>query len=201
MIRQIPAGRPGVLEAGCLVLGPVFLAASTFFWNQGQYGITGGTLLVVSMCFWIPAFAGLFRLLEPESPGYRVAGYLCAVAGCISGASFGMVGVLTATFHVSHGAFLAGAAAHGLAYNILLFWSGPLFPLSLLTLGLVLGIKRKIAWPVAGLICLGAVAFPLSRIPRIVLLAHLADLLLVIPLVWTGCRNLTAAAGTRSHKS
>jgi hypothetical protein len=36
------------------------------------------------------------------------------------------------------------------------------------------------------LICVAAIAFPVSRIPRIRLVAHVADVLLLVPLAYTG---------------
>jgi hypothetical protein len=36
------------------------------------------------------------------------------------------------------------------------------------------------------LLALGAIAFPVSRIPRIEILAHIADLLLLIPMIRIG---------------
>ncbi len=36
------------------------------------------------------------------------------------------------------------------------------------------------------LLCLGAITFPLSRIPRIEMVAHIADILFLIPVVYLG---------------
>jgi hypothetical protein len=43
------------------------------------------------------------------------------------------------------------------------------------------------------LLCIAAIAFPVSRIPRIDLLAHLADVLLLVPLAYTGLGLLKSA--------
>jgi len=32
-----------------LILAPLLQAVSTFFWNGGEYGVTGGTILIFSM--------------------------------------------------------------------------------------------------------------------------------------------------------
>jgi hypothetical protein len=37
---------------------------------------------------------------------------------------------------------------------------------------------------------LGAIAFPVSRIPRIELIAHMADFLLAVPVWWIGWQYL-----------
>jgi hypothetical protein len=63
--------------------------------------------------------------------------------------------------------------------NIVLFWSGPAFPLSLLFLGIMLIIRKIVPVYVGVLIALGGVAFPVSRIIRIDWIAHISDLLLL----------------------
>jgi hypothetical protein len=50
---------------------------------------------------------------------------------------------------------------------------------------------------VAVLLGIGAIAFPLGRVPEIQALLHLSDLLLFIPLAWIGLRYLTDATPSR----
>ena len=73
-----------------------------------------------------------------------------------------------------------------LSFNLSLFWPGPLFPLSLLVLGINLIRSKSIEWWVGVLICLSAIVFPLSRIPRIPFIAHFANALLLIPMLYIG---------------
>lgn len=189
-----------------LIIAPLAFGASTFFWRNGEYGVTGGTILVLSMIFWIPAFIGLFELLKDKMPRYTSIGYLIAIYGCISGVNFGMVGVFSEVFSISHDTYLSVAAKHSFAFNLLLFWSGPLFPLSLLILGINLIRKKAIQVWTGVLICLGAIAFPVSRIPRIEFIAHFADLLLVTPLSYIGVQyilnpqNLSSVKQDRNEK-
>jgi hypothetical protein len=178
------------LLGSSMIIAPLVFGASTFFWKNGEYGVTGGTILVLSMIFWIPAFMGLFGFLKDKMPAYTSIGFLIATYGCISGVSFGMVGVFSEAFQISHDVYLGEAAKQPLAFNLLLFWSGPLFPLSLLILGINLFRKKVIPTWTAVLICLGAVAFPLSRIPRIEVIAHIADILLAMPLSYIGLQYL-----------
>ena len=173
-----------------MIIAPLIFGASTFFWKNGEYGVAGGTILVLSMIFWIPAFIGLFELLKDKMPNYTSIGFLVATFGCISGANFGMVGVFSEAFQISQDTYLGQAAKQPLAFNLLLFWSGPFFPLSLLILGINLLRKKVVPAWTAVLICLGAIAFPLSRIPRIETVAHVADILLVIPLLYIGLQYL-----------
>jgi hypothetical protein len=53
-------------------------------------------------------------------------------------------------------------------------------PSGLLLLALLLAGRRLVPLWTAGLLALGAIAFPLSRTPRIDLLAYLADGLIVV---------------------
>ncbi|MFY1672495.1 hypothetical protein ACN27G_21415 [Plantactinospora sp. WMMB334] len=47
------------------------------------------------------------------------------------------------------------------------------------------------------LLCLGALAFPLSRISREAAVAHVADLLLLLPFLYLGVRALRGRSGSR----
>ena len=173
-----------------LIIAPLIFGISTFFWQNGEYGVNGGTMLAVATIFWILAFMGLFDLLKEKSPRYATWGLLIAIAGCISGANFGFVGVYSEVFNISHQNYIQQLSKYPVSANILLFWSGPLFPLSLLVLGIMLGKTRSVPLWVAISISVAAILFPLSRIPRIEWIAHLADGLLMVPLAFTGWKYL-----------
>ena len=70
---------------------------------------------------------------------------------------------------------------------------GILFPISLLTLSV--GLFRTGVAPtwVAALLGIGAIAFPVGHIGSMQLVQHLAESLLLVPLVWLGLRCLTGA--------
>jgi len=189
---------PRLLGAS-LIIAPLLFSASTFFWKNGEYGVTGGTIMTLSIVFWIPAFIALFNKLKDKMPGYCSIGLLVAIYGCISGVSFGFVGVFSEAFNISHQTYLEAASRYPLSFNLIFFWSGPLFPLSLLVLGINLVRKKVIpAW--AGiLICLGAISFPVSRIPRIELIAHIADVLLAIPLIFIGYSYIIKPVESNTH--
>lgn len=188
-----------IFSGVCMIAAPLLQAISTFFWEEsGQQGITGGTLVVLSIIFWIPAFIGLFDLLREKTLLYATWGRLPAIYGCVGGALFGFRDVYAATFHIAHQTELQAFSAHQWAYNLTIFFPGYLFVLSLLVLGLVLTWKRMIPWWIGVLLCLGAVAFPISRIPRIELIAHVADALLFIPFLYLGWSFLMAqSAGSQ----
>ena len=173
-----------------LIVAPLWFAVSTFFWTDGEYSVPSATLIVFSMFFWIPALTGLFGLLKTRMPHYAVWGLWIAVYGCISGCCFAFLGYLTTIFNISHQDYLLALSQHPVSSQILLFATGPLFPLSLLLLGINFIRTKTVHLWIGLLFCLGAIAFPLSRIPRIEFVAHIADVLLLIPSVYIGINFL-----------
>jgi len=174
-----------------LVMAPFLLSLSTFFWSNGEYSVPSATLIILSMFFWIPALTGLFALLKEKMPRYAVYGLWVAVLGCISGVCFAFLGYLATVFNISHEVYLKQLAEYPLTSQLLLFATGPLFPLSLMLLGINL-IRTGSALIIGLLIFLGGVAFPASRILREPLLAHLSDLRLLIPCIIVSFRLVTA---------
>ena len=180
-----------------LIFAPTLFAASTFFWIRAdgrvEYGAVGGTLIAVATAFWVPAFAGLFGLVKERMPRFAAWGWLVAVYGCIGGAAFGLEGLFAEAFRLPHDVRRDAWARFPTAFDLTLFWPGPLFPLSLLVLGAVLMRTRSVAPWVGALLCLAGIAFPASRIPRIDLVAHAADLLMLVPLAHVGMSYLRSA--------
>jgi hypothetical protein len=170
------------VEGFCLIIAPVLFAASTFFWRNGEYGVEAAMLIIFSMFFWIPALRSLFSLVKNEMPRYAVWGLWIAVFGCISGVCFAFLGYLVTVLNISHEQYLNLLTNYPVTSQILLFGSGPLFPLSLLVLGISLIVKRSVPVWMGILFCLGAISFPLGRIPpRTPWIAHITDLALVAP--------------------
>jgi hypothetical protein len=173
-----------------LIVAPALFALSTFYWVQVdqrvEYGVIGGTIIVMATVFWIPAFIGLFDLVRQSLPRYSTWGLMVAIYGCMGGAAFGLEGVFAEAFRIPHSVRQEAWGQFPLMFNLTFFWPGPLFPLSLLVLGISLIRTRSIPRWSALLICVAALAFPVSRIPRIDLVAHAADFLLLVPLAFTG---------------
>jgi hypothetical protein len=180
------ATRPHKIYGLALILAPLFQTLSGFFWINGEYGATGGTLIFIATVFWIPALIALFGLVKDRMPNYAAWGLLIAVTGFISGSNFAMVGVFSEIFSIPHQSYLDGFEKYPLSTNILLFWPGPLAPLSLVILGIVLLRTKTVDSWIAILITAGGIAFPASRIARIEWTAHIADMLLFIPLATLG---------------
>lgn len=169
-----------------LLAAPLLFASSTFFWQNGEYSTTSATLIVLSMFFWMPAFKGLFEKLSTRMPRYARWGYWVAIWGCISGICFAMLGYLATAFAISHETYLQTLSHYPVSSQLLLFASGPIFPLSLLILGINLLRTKTVTTVVGLLLCAGALAFPVSRISRIEWIAHVADALLIIPCIILG---------------
>ena len=72
-----------------------------------------------------------------------------------------------------------------------LFILGLQFPVSLLTLSIGLFRTGVVPIWVALLLGLGAVAFPVGHVGSIQLVQHVAETLLLVPLLWLGLRSLT----------
>jgi hypothetical protein len=177
-----------------LIVAPTLFAGSTFYWvrinERVEYGSIGGTLITLATVFWIPAFFALFGLFKAKWPRFATWGPLVAVYGCIGGAAFGLEGVFAEALRIPHDVRREAWAQFPTTFNLTFFWPGPLFPLSLLILGIMM-MRAKAARPWVGiLLCLGGVAFPVSRIPRIEWVAHAADGLLFIPLAHMGLEFL-----------
>jgi len=169
------------LEGFSLIIAPSLLAASSFFWRNGEYGVEGATMLILSLFCWIPALKCLFAFVEKKMPRYSILGYWIAVFGCISGVCFAFLGYLATIFNISHTEYLLELNSYPVTSQILLFGSGPLFPLSVLILGLMLIVNKVISIWIALLLCVGAILFPVSRILRVEWLAHIADIIFFIP--------------------
>lgn len=181
---------PHRMYACCLFLAPLLQTISGFFWKNNEYGATGGTLLVLSTVFWIPGLIVLFNLVKDKMPNYAAWGLLISIAGFISGANFGFLGVMADVFNISHEQYLTAFKEYPVSSNILLFQSGPLAPLSLVVLGIVLLTTKSIKPYLAVLIIAGGASFPIGRILRNEWITHLSDLLLLVPLFMLGIRLL-----------
>jgi hypothetical protein len=174
-----------------LILAPLLQFISGFFWVHHEYGVAGGTLLFLSMIFWIPSLIALFELVKYKMPHYAAWGLLIAIAGFISGANFAMVGVISEIFAIPHESYLRGFENYKWSSGILLFQTGPLAPLILLILGWIL-LRTKSADPLFDIsIMAGAILFPVSRITRTEWITHVCDLFLLVPLSIMGARILS----------
>ncbi|GAA4465096.1 hypothetical protein [Phytohabitans houttuyneae] len=172
---------PSPLARACLAGGPALLAASTFFWSDGRYGPAGGTLLVLAMPLWTYGIVALLDRMRADLPRYAAVVLLLTLVGAMGGAAFGFQGFFESVYGLDEQTSLAALDAHPVTAGILLWGLGPMFPAALFALGAGLVRTRRLPRPVALLLCAGALLFPVSRIPRVEWVAHLVDLVLLVP--------------------
>ncbi|WP_345354561.1 hypothetical protein [Actinoallomurus liliacearum] len=172
----------------CLVMGPALQGISTFYWTDRYQGITAGTLIVAATTCWLVGLVAVYRLIEPRVPRYAAIALPVAIYGCVGGASFGLQGMHEELFNVSHTEAVRLIEQHPAAAYVTFWFAGPAFPLSLFVLGVVLTRIRAVPWPIGVLLFGSAIAFPISRVPREIAIAHLADLALLVPFAYLGAR-------------
>jgi hypothetical protein len=179
---QTKTSSTSFFESTTLLAAPLVFAFSTFFWHNGEYDPRGATLLIIALLCWIPAFHFLFGLVKPSMPLYAQWGWLAALYGCISGVCFAFLGYIATTLNIQHDTYIKALEQYPISSGILLFWAGPLFPLSLIILsGVLYRVNAAPGW-VCLVLAVGAILFPLSRIQRIEWLAHISDLLVLLAL-------------------
>ena len=190
------------VTAVALVLGPVGSATATYFWEDGRYGVTGGTILVLSMVVWTYGMLGLLEQVRRRLPRFGAVMLPVVLLGMLGGYAFGFQGFFEAVFHASAGESLAALEPYPVAANLLLWLPGPMMPVSLMLLGAGLGYRRVVPIWIGAVLCVAGALFPLSRIPRIDLVAHLADGLLVVAflgLAWWYATDRISGRGESDH--
>jgi len=169
------------MQGVCLVLGPATFAASTFFWlPTGTYGATSGALIGVGLALWTFGLIGVVEDLRTRLPIVSGVILLTLIFGAFGGAAFGVRGLYDELFGFTREASIQAVTTFPLAADVIFYWPGPLFPLSLLMIGIALARTRIVPLWTAGLVCAVGIAFPFSRIPRIGWMAHVVDAAIVV---------------------
>lgn len=160
-----------------LVLGPLFGVASSLAWLADAQEWRG------ILSFWMVVFLGvglsgilLRRLSEPAPVAAAVVG-LTLAAGLAAGAAYSAETAIVDVFGIDR---LNNEGA--ISSVLLLRLPGLMLPLSILALAWFSLRHRTIDRIPAFLLALGAVAFPVSRIPEIAGIALVSDLLLLAAL-------------------
>ena len=181
----------------CLIAGALLLAPATYFEYSQDLIFWSGAVGLLLFALLVQGLLGVARLLRRGAPRLSVVAGLLATAGCVSGATF-----QTALMH-EWAARTAGTpealmaaimeTTEGRVFPVL-FILGCLFPVSLVTLSV--GLFRTGPAPVwvAALLGIGAIAFPIGHVGSIQVIQHLAETLLLVPLVWLGLRSFAGAA-------
>ena len=109
----------------------------------------------------------------------------------MTGSNFAFVGIMSEIFNISHQSYIEGFSKYPVSSNLLLFQSGPLAPLSLIVLGIVLLRTRSVQSSIAILVMLGGITFLLGLIFCTPWVAHITDALPIVLLAILGLRILT----------
>jgi hypothetical protein len=167
-----------------LIVGQGMLTLSSFFWNEGgNYSVNGSTILILAMVFWAIGFIGIFGSFKSRFPLYSRVGLIYAFYGCVGGIAFGYEGFYSTILGVTEKIGLEAYARFPVQANLVLYWAGPAFPLTLIILGVLIVWKKIYPRFVGAIIFVGAVGFPVSRILRIMWVAHVVDFILLAGVV------------------
>ncbi len=167
----------------CLVLGQFIVIISSFFWKtNGRHMLNGSVMVFFSTLFLAIGMVGLFDILKPKMPIYSRLGFLYGMYGIFGGVGFAFEGLYSNVFNASERIGIEAFKLFPTQMNLVLYWSGPAFPITFLILGIVYIRAKVVKWWVGILLSLGGITFPISRILRNEWIAHLNDVILFIPL-------------------
>jgi hypothetical protein len=150
---------------------------------------------------FIPAVLGLADLLRQRAPRLAVFGGLTGILGYVGGINFATFDLYTWSARVAGADEATVRTIIGVSESQLLpalNLPGITGPLTLMILSIGLFRTGVVPTWVAVLLGIGALAFPMGRVPEIQLLLHLSDLLLFIPLAWIGFRYLSEPTPSRA---
>ena len=180
----------------CLIIAPLLMMPNTFFeYREGMLFWAGFFGVLAYICL-VPALLGIARLLRERAPRLSVFGGLLATVGTIGGVNFSTA-LLFEWAEREAGTPEAIMVAinevvEGRLFPVLLIFS-IFFPISLLLLSVGLFRTGVVPKWVAVLLGIGAIVFPAGHIGESELISHLAEFLLLVPMVWISLRYLTKA--------
>lgn len=181
----------------CLIAAPLLMAICSFLWFNDSLLLGAGIVQMYASVLYIPAILVLARLMWHQAPRLAVFVGMLGILGCAGAINFGTFGA----YQWAAGTAGADAATVRAIEQVadeqlfpVLNLPGIVFPLALLILSIGLFRTGVVPRWMALLIGIGAICFPLSRIPDIRLLFHVSDLLLLVPLGWIGLRQLIEVA-------
>lgn len=194
------------ISGGAMILAPLLLLASTIAYiTEGEGindGVLGGTIGMWCAFALSVGFVGMLRLLEPSVPRAAPILTVFVLTGCIAGAGFQTLAILTPIFGPEINVVLENLEGSDTIALFGFFPWGLLLPLSFLLTGIVLWRTALVPRPSAALLVLGAILFAASRPEKVDVLALIADgtlILALVPIGWAmlaGVRAPLASAAT-----
>lgn len=180
-----------------LVAAPLLTVIGTFFWDNGVVSRTTGVFQHYASYAWIFAFFMLFTWIGDRKPTYAFVGLVLGVLGCFGSSNFAQEGLYINAFSMDPAVARTTIQSES-SFILTVFLPGMLFPLGIFLAGLGLKLAKRAETWICIMICVGALAFPVSRIPRMMSVALVADLLLLIPMVTLAMSQLRAERSTGS---
>ncbi|MCC5929516.1 MAG: hypothetical protein JJU28_09745 [Cyclobacteriaceae bacterium] len=164
-----------------MILAPLLITISQFFTQNGLVTATAGWIQVLSFTFWIMAFYGMFIKVHIAFPRLSTLGFLIAVYACIGGAGFGFDGIYTDAMGIKSISDARSLHAElGFPLIVSLFLPGALFPLGLVMAAILLVRSKQVKTWTGIFLMVAAIGFPLSRMPRIDIVSHIDNVLLLM---------------------
>lgn len=164
-----------------LVISPVLVAVAHIIAFFEGISATAGWIGVIGYTIWMLGFMGLYQLLSSKTPWFSIVGFAVSVYACVACTNFMTETVLMDAIGVSEYPERAKIRDANVIPAIFTFYLPvALFPVSLIMLGINLSVHNILSLRVAMLLIVGAVAFSISRIPRIIWLIHLDNLLMIV---------------------
>lgn len=181
------------VTGAALVAAPLLLLTATILMavrGEGMNnGAAAGAVLVWAMIAFAVGLVGLTRRFAASLPRAAALLPILILVGCAGGVGFGV--------DAMHAALTSGGNlmdAGGIAMGLGLAVPGALFWLGVAATGVAADRAGMISRWATVAIVLGAVLFPVSRMPSIAALSIAADLLLVAGLASVGLGLLTRSA-------
>jgi hypothetical protein len=177
----------------CLIVGALLMTPNTFFEYREGTHFWAGFVGVVAYILLVPGLLGIARMLHERAPRLSVFGGLLVTVGTVAGAIFSAAPLFEWAEREAgtpEGTMVAiTEVVEGRVFPVLVTF-GALFPISLVLLSVGLFRTGVVPKWVAVLLGIGAIVYPAGHIGESELITHLAELILLVPLVWMGLRCL-----------
>lgn len=182
----------------CLLTAPVFLLLFDFLNRIDAYSFAAYFLAEITVGLLLFSVLAIMQILRPKAEKAGYIGGAIALLGTLKGTTIFAINYLNAEL-VRSGLDAATmqtylAAAEGIFEKILWFaLPGPLFPLGLLILGIILLIKNSVSRIASIALIFSAILFPVGRFSGIFGFVLTSDILLLISFGYTGWQVLSSA--------
>ncbi|MEV6768724.1 hypothetical protein AB0N05_08820 [Nocardia sp. NPDC051030] len=157
-----------VLPAVALAVSPVLYAISTLTWqDDGIHGVAGAVWNAGALVGWLYGLNAVYDLLAHRFPRFTAVARLVLMIGVAGGVAFAMRGFYDGALGNSPETSLRLLQDHQLASELLMFLPGPLFPISLILLGIALAKARLVPRALGIAVAVTGVVFPFTTILRL----------------------------------